>query len=55
MSAPPGGVDWDVAKELGLNAVWARGLGNRAPVTVGRSQWGGIRKRIEAIMAARRQ
>jgi dipicolinate synthase subunit A len=53
MSAPPGGVDWDVATELGLNAVWARGLGNRAPVTVGRSQWGGIRQRIEAIVAER--
>jgi dipicolinate synthase subunit A len=55
MSAPPGGVDWDVARELGLVTVWARGLGNRAPVTVGRSQWGGIRKRIEAIMATRGQ
>jgi dipicolinate synthase subunit A len=53
MSAPPGCVDWDVARELGLNTVWARGLGNRAPVTVGRSQWGGIRKRIEAIIAQR--
>lgn len=51
LSAPPGGVDWDVAKELGLNAVWARAMGNRAPITVGRSQWGGIRKRIEAIRA----
>jgi dipicolinate synthase subunit A len=53
MSAPPGGVDWDVARELGLNTVWARGLGGRAPITVGRSQWGGIRSRIEAIMANR--
>ncbi len=53
LSSPPGGVDWDAAKELGLNAVWGRALGNRAPITVGRSQWGGIRARIEAIMAAR--
>ena len=53
LSAPPGGVDWDVARELGLNAAWARGLGTRAPITVGRSQWGGIRKRIEAIIAER--
>jgi dipicolinate synthase subunit A len=53
MSAPPGGVDWDVAKELGLNTVWARGLGGRAPITVGRSQWSGIRSRIESIMANR--
>jgi dipicolinate synthase subunit A len=53
LSAPPGGVDWDVARELGLNTVWARGLGGRAPITVGRSQWGGIRSRIESIMADR--
>ena len=37
------------ASELGLVAVWARGLGRRAPVTVGASQWRGIRKRIQAI------
>jgi dipicolinate synthase subunit A len=49
LAAPPGGVDLDAAQELGLRAVWARGLGRRAPVTVGRSQWEGIRKRIEAI------
>jgi dipicolinate synthase subunit A len=53
LSAPPGGVDWDAAKDLGLKAIWGRALGNRAPVTVGRSQWGGIRARIETIMAAR--
>jgi dipicolinate synthase subunit A len=29
--------------------VWARGLGRRAPITVGRSQWAGIRKLIEEI------
>ena len=46
-------MDWDAAKELGLKAIWGRALGNRAPVTVGRSQWGGIRARIEAIVAAR--
>ena len=49
LAAPPGGVDLDAAQELGLVAVWARGLGRRAPVTVGASQWGGIRKRIQAI------
>lgn len=49
LAAPPGGVDVDAARELGLVAVWARGLGRRAPVTVGASQWQGIRKRIEAI------
>src|SRR5712691_6425680 len=43
LAAPPGGVDFDAAKRLGLRAIWGRGLGSRAPVTVGGSQWGGIR------------
>jgi dipicolinate synthase subunit A len=50
LAAPPGGVDFDVAKRIGLNAIWGRGLGSRAPLTVGASQWGGIRERIEAIL-----
>ncbi len=50
LAAPPGGVDFDAAKRLGLRAVWGRGLGSRAPVTVGASQWGGIRERIEGIL-----
>jgi dipicolinate synthase subunit A len=50
LAAPPGGVDFDAAKRLGLTAIWGRGLGSRAPVTVGASQWGGIRARIEAIL-----
>ncbi len=50
LAAPPGGVDFDAAKRLGITAVWARGLGSRAPVTVGASQWGGIRDRIEQIL-----
>src|SRR5690349_1070358 len=49
LAAPPGGVDLEAAAELGLVGVWARGLGRRAPVTVGASQWQGIRRRIEAI------
>ena len=49
LAAPPGGVDLAAAEELGLTAVWARGLGRRAPITVGRSQWAGIRKLIEEI------
>ncbi len=53
LAAPPGGVDLDAARELGLVGVWARGLGRRAPVTVGASQWQGIRKRIEAIEEGR--
>ena len=51
LAAPPGGVDFDAAKRLGLMAIWGRGLGSRAPVTVGASQWGGIRARIEKILA----
>jgi dipicolinate synthase subunit A len=50
LAAPPGGVDFEAAKRLGLTAIWGRGLGSRAPVTVGASQWGGIRERIETIL-----
>ncbi len=53
LAAPPGGVDLAAADALGRSAVWARGLGRRAPVTVGASQWRGIRRRIEAIEEAR--
>jgi dipicolinate synthase subunit A len=49
LAAPPGGVDRDAVLDLGLKFVWARGMGMRAPVTVGASQWGGIRTRIESI------
>jgi dipicolinate synthase subunit A len=50
LAAPPGGIDRDAAQELGLKFVWARGMGARAPITVGRSQWGGLRRRIEGIL-----
>ena len=50
LAAPPGGVDFDCAKRFGLKTIWGRGLGSRAPVTVGASQWGGIRERIEKIL-----
>ena len=49
LAAPPGGIDRDAANELGLKFVWARGMGMRAPKTVGASQWEGIRRRIESI------
>lgn len=51
LAAPPGGIDFEAAARLGLKAIWGRGLGSRAPVTVGGSQWGGIKERIEAILA----
>lgn len=50
LAAPPGGIDREAAQQLGLKFVWARGLGARAPVTVGRSQWSGIRPRIDKIL-----
>ena len=53
LAAPPGGIDRDAAQELGLKFIWARGLGSRAPITVGRSQWSGIRRRIVDIQKAR--
>jgi dipicolinate synthase subunit A len=53
LSAPPGGVDLEAARELGHRAVWARGLGRRAPVTVGASQWQGIARRIESVELGR--
>lgn len=46
IAAPPGGVDLAAARALGHRAIWARGMGRRAPVTVGRSQWTGIIRRI---------
>ncbi|MFI0409392.1 dipicolinate synthase subunit DpsA [Actinomadura sp. 3N508] len=49
LAAPPGGIDLDAARALGHRAVWARGLGRRAPVTVGASQWSGISRRIAEI------
>jgi len=54
VAAPPGGIDRDAAKALALKFVWARGMGKRAPVTVGASQWSGIRARVEAIMEGRK-
>lgn len=49
LSGPPGGVDLDHARESGRTAIWARALGRRAPITVGASQWSGIRKIIAGI------
>jgi dipicolinate synthase subunit A len=54
LAAPPGGIDRDAAQELGLKFVWARGLGARAPITVGRSQWSGVHRRIEEILKEKR-
>jgi len=53
VAAPPGTIDREAAAQLGLKVVWARGMGSRAPITVGRSQWSGISRRIEAILEKR--
>lgn len=50
VAAPPGTIDRDTAAEMGIKAIWARGMGARAPITVGRSQWTGISRRIEDIL-----
>lgn len=47
LAAPPGGIDFDAARDLGLTAIWGRGLGGSAPRTVGRVQWRGIKAILE--------
>jgi dipicolinate synthase subunit A len=55
IAPPPDHADLGAAAELGHRAVWARGLGKRAPITVGRSQWMGLRRFITEIERARRE
>lgn len=50
VAAPPGTIDHEAAARTGLKVVWARGMGARAPITVGRSQWIGISRRIDEIL-----
>ncbi|MGH2964420.1 MAG: dipicolinate synthase subunit DpsA [Solirubrobacterales bacterium] len=54
IAPPPEHADLELAAELGHRAVWARGLGRRAPMTVGESQWMGLRRYIEEIENERR-
>jgi dipicolinate synthase subunit A len=54
IAPPPEHADLELAAELGHRAVWARGLGKRAPVTVGESQWMGLRRFVTEIEQARR-
>lgn len=49
LAAPPGGIDGNQALNHGHRFVWARGMGRRAPITVGRSQWVGISRRITTV------
>ncbi len=53
LAAPPGGIDLERAAAMGMVTCWARGLGNRAPVTVGATQWLGIKEIIEEIEESR--
>jgi dipicolinate synthase subunit A len=55
IAPPPDHADLELAAELGHRAVWARGLGRRASVTVGRSQWSGLRRYITEIEQAKRE
>jgi dipicolinate synthase subunit A len=54
IAPPPDHADLELAEQLGHRAVWARGLGKRAPTTVGASQWSGLRRYIIEIEQARR-
>jgi dipicolinate synthase subunit A len=54
IAPPPDHADLELAAQLGHRTVWARGLGKRAPVTVGQSQWTGLRRFITEIEQARR-
>jgi len=51
ITAPPGSCDLNYATRTGRKAIWARALGRRAPITVGASQWLGITRIIEGILA----
>ena len=53
IAPPPHHANLDLAEELGHRAVWARGLGRRAPITVGESQWKGLGRYITEIEVAR--
>lgn len=55
IAPPPHHADLELAAQLGHRVVWARGMGKRAPVTVGESQWTGLRRYISEIEHARRQ
>lgn len=51
VTAPPGSCDLAYATTTGRKALWARALGRRAPITVGASQWWGIARIIDGILA----
>lgn len=45
ISAPPGGINWELLSKVGRKGIWGRGLsGKRAPKTAGQTQYIGIRR-----------
>jgi dipicolinate synthase subunit A len=45
ISAPPGGINWELLAKVGRKGIWGRGLpGKRAPKTAGQIQYIGIRR-----------
>lgn len=53
LASPPGGIDHEAAKALGVRSVWARGLGAVAPKTVGRAQWTAVSDTIARLLDER--
>lgn len=47
IASPPGGLDHSAVEASGLNVVWARGLGNRAPVSSGDIRFGFIKQILD--------
>ena len=54
LAAPPGSVDHEAGRDLGLEIVWARGLGASAARTVGRSQWLGVTRILSTVIGPSR-
>ena len=51
LSAPPGGINWELLAKAGRKGIWGRGLpGKRAPKTTGQTQYKGIRRIIISEM-----
>ncbi len=51
LADPPGGTDFQAAEDLRIQATLGRGLGGRAPRTVGRLQYSVIRRMLLAALA----
>jgi dipicolinate synthase subunit A len=48
IASPPGGMDHDLDEKSGLNIIWGRGLGNRAPHSTGDIRFGFIEEVLKA-------